>query len=157
VQLAAAAAGLAIGCLPLLVAGSPVELGLGLALTGLAIPVILVLGSVLAEAVVHPAVLTQAFVWLNSAKSAKAAGRCSAVVRAARPDPVEELGDLGGQAGRPHPQLGERAGANQPGVRELAGQVLGVTERMDQVDAVPEYEGGSGDGPALFDGRCDRT
>ena len=74
VQLAVAAAGLAAGCLPLLVAGSPVELGFGLALTGLAIPPILVLCSVLAEAAVHRAVLTQAFVWLNSASAAGSAG-----------------------------------------------------------------------------------
>ena len=38
VQLAVVAAGLAVGCLPLLVAGSPLELGVGVALTGLAIP-----------------------------------------------------------------------------------------------------------------------
>ena len=69
VQLAVVTAGLAIGCLPLLVAGSPFELGLGVALTGLAIPLILVLCSVLAEAAVHRAVLTQAFVWLNSASA----------------------------------------------------------------------------------------
>jgi len=74
VQLAVAAAGLAICCLPLLVARSPVELGFGLALTGLAIPLILVLCSVLAEAAVHWAVLTQAFVWLNSASAAGSAG-----------------------------------------------------------------------------------
>jgi hypothetical protein len=74
VQLAAAAAGLAIGCLPLLVARSPVELGLGVALTGLAIPLILVPCTVLAEAAVHRAVLTQAFVWLNSASAAGSAG-----------------------------------------------------------------------------------
>ena len=74
VQLAVAAAGLAVGCLPLLVAGSPFELGFGLALTGLAIPLILVLCSVLAEAAVHRAVLTQAFVWLNSASAAGSAG-----------------------------------------------------------------------------------
>jgi len=78
VQLAVAAAGLAIGCLPLLVAGSPVELGFGLALTGLAIPLILVLSSVLAEAAVHRAVLTQAFVWLNSASAAGSAGAAAA-------------------------------------------------------------------------------
>ena len=72
-QLAAVTAGLAVGCLPLLVAGSPVELGLGLALTGLAIPLILVLCSVLAEAAVHQAVLTQAFAWLNSASAAGSA------------------------------------------------------------------------------------
>jgi hypothetical protein len=74
VQLAAAAAGLAIGCLPLLVARSPLELGLGLVLTGLAVPLNLVLCSVLAEATVDRAVLTQAFVWLNSAAAAGSAG-----------------------------------------------------------------------------------
>ena len=78
VQLAVAAAGLAIGCLPLLVAGSPFELGFGVALTGLAIPLILVLCSVLAEAAVHRAVLTQAFVWLNSASAAGSAGAAAA-------------------------------------------------------------------------------
>jgi hypothetical protein len=72
-QLAAAAAGLAIGCLPLLVAASPLELGFGIALTGLAIPLNLVLCSVLAEAAVHRTVLTQAFVWLNSASAAGSA------------------------------------------------------------------------------------
>ncbi len=73
-----AAAGLAICCLPLLVAGSPVELGFGLALTGLAIPLILVLSSLLAEAAVDRAVLTQAFVWLNSASAAGSAGTAAA-------------------------------------------------------------------------------
>jgi hypothetical protein len=74
VQLPAVAAGLAVGCLPLLVAASPLELGFGVALTGLAIPLNLVLCSVLAEAAVHRAVLTQAFVWLNSASAAGSAG-----------------------------------------------------------------------------------
>jgi len=77
-QLAVAAAGLAIGCLPLLVADSPFELGFGVALTGLAIPLIFVLCSVLAEAAVHRAVLTQAFVWLNSASAAGSAGAAAA-------------------------------------------------------------------------------
>jgi len=74
VQLAVAAAGLAAGCLPLLVAASPAELGSGLALTGLAIPPLLVLSTVLAELAVSRAVLTQAFVWLNSASAAGSAG-----------------------------------------------------------------------------------
>ncbi len=78
VQLAMAAAGLATGCLPLLVAESPLELACGVALTGLAIPLNLVLGSVLAEATVHWAVLTQAFVWLNSASAAGSAGGAAA-------------------------------------------------------------------------------
>jgi hypothetical protein len=78
VQLAVTAAGLAIGCLPLLVAGSPLELGFGVALTGLAIPLVLILCSVLAEAAVHQAVLTQAFVWLNSASAVGSAGAAAA-------------------------------------------------------------------------------
>jgi hypothetical protein len=78
VQLAAVAAGLAIGCLPLLAAASPLELGCGVALTGLAIPLNLVLCSVLAEAAVDRAVLTQAFVWLNSASAAGSAGAAAA-------------------------------------------------------------------------------
>jgi len=78
VQLAVVAAGLALGCLPLLVAGSWLELGLGVALTGLAVPVILVLCSLLAEAAVRRAVLTQAFVWLNSASAAGSAGAAAA-------------------------------------------------------------------------------
>jgi MFS family permease len=78
VQLAAAAAGLAVGCLPLLVAGSAFELGFGVALTGLAVPLILVLCSVLAEAAVDQTVLTQAFVWLNSASAAGSAGAAAA-------------------------------------------------------------------------------
>jgi MFS family permease len=78
VQLALAAAGLAIGCLPLLVTSSLSELAFGVALTGLAIPLILVLCSVLAEAAVHRDVLTQAFVWLNSASAAGSAGAAAA-------------------------------------------------------------------------------
>ncbi len=74
VQLVVAAAGLAAGCLPLLVASSPFELGFGVALTGLAITPLLVLCSVLAELAVYRAVLTEAFVWLNSASAAGSAG-----------------------------------------------------------------------------------
>ena len=48
--------------------------GCCVALTGLAIPPILVLCSVLAESAVHRAVLTQAFAWLNSASAAGSAG-----------------------------------------------------------------------------------
>ena len=92
-QLAAAAAGLAIGCLPLLMAGSPFELGSDVALTGLAIPPILVLCSVLAEASVHRAVLTQAFAWLNSASAAGSAGAAAAAGWA-----VDTLGAHGGFA-----------------------------------------------------------
>jgi hypothetical protein len=78
VQLAVATAGLAVGCLALLVAGSPVELGIGVALTGMAIPPVLVLCTLLAQSAVHQAVLTQAFVWLNSASAAGSAGAAAA-------------------------------------------------------------------------------
>ena len=78
VQLALVTAGLAVGCLALLVAGSSVELGIGVALTGMAIPPILVLCTLLAQSAVHQAVLTQAFVWLNSASAAGAASAAAA-------------------------------------------------------------------------------
>jgi hypothetical protein len=78
VQLAVATAGLAVGCLALLVAGSPVELGIGVALTGMAIPPILVLCTLLAQSAVHQAVLTRAFVWLNSASAAGSASAAAA-------------------------------------------------------------------------------
>ena len=74
IQLVVVAAGLAAACLPLLMIGSPVELGFQLALTGLAIPPLLVLCTLLAESAVRPSVLTQAFVWLNSASAAGSAG-----------------------------------------------------------------------------------
>jgi hypothetical protein len=74
IQLGVAAAALAFGCLPLLVVGSLLALGLNLALTGLAIPPLLVLCALLAESAVHPSVLTQAFAWLNSASAAGSAG-----------------------------------------------------------------------------------
>jgi len=78
VQLAVATAGLAVGGLALLVAGSPVELGIGVALTGMAIPPILVLCTLLAQSAVHQAALTQAFVWLNSASAAGSASAAAA-------------------------------------------------------------------------------
>jgi hypothetical protein len=93
IQLAVVAVALAAGCLPLLVAGSPVELGLALPLTGLAIPPLLVLCTVLAEAAVHRSVLTQAFVWLNSASAAGAAGAAAAAGWA-----VDTFGAQGGFA-----------------------------------------------------------
>jgi hypothetical protein len=93
VQLAVAAGGLAIGCLPLLLARSPFELGSGLALTGLAIPLILILCSLLAEATVHQAVLTQAFAWLNSASAAGSAGAAAVTGWA-----VDTFGTHGGLA-----------------------------------------------------------
>ena len=93
VQLAVAAGGLAIGCLPLLLARSPFELGFGVALTGLTIPLILILCSLLAEASVHRAVLTQAFAWLNSASAAGSAGAAAAAGWA-----VDTFGTHGGLA-----------------------------------------------------------
>ncbi len=73
-QLPVVAAWLAAGCLPLLVAGSPFELGPALVLTAVAVPPVVVLCSLLTESAVHPAVLTQAFAWLNSASAAGSAG-----------------------------------------------------------------------------------
>ncbi len=93
VQLAVAAAGLAAGCLPLLVARSVPELGFGFALTGLAVPPLLVICSVLAELTVHRAVLTQAFVWLNSASAAGAASAAAVTGWA-----VDASGEHGGFA-----------------------------------------------------------
>jgi len=74
VQLAVATSGLATGCLLLLTADSPLTLGIALAATGLAVPPILTLCSVLAERAVHRTVITQAFTWLNSASAAGVAG-----------------------------------------------------------------------------------
>jgi len=93
VQLALAAGGLAIACLPLLLARSPFELGFGVALTGLAVPLILILCSLLAEASVHRTVLTQAFAWLNSASAAGSAGAAAATGWA-----VDTFGTHGGLA-----------------------------------------------------------
>ncbi|MEU5951043.1 MFS transporter [Streptomyces sp. NPDC047525] len=93
VQLALAAAVLALSCLPLLVADSLPGLGLALAVTGLAIPPILVLSSVLTAASVHRAALTQAFTWLNSASAAGAAGAAAMSGRA-----VDAYGAHGGFA-----------------------------------------------------------
>ncbi|MGW1552767.1 MFS transporter [Streptomyces sp. NPDC002346] len=73
-QLALVTAGLALSCLPLLAADSFPGLGLALAVTGLAVPPILVLSSVLTAASVNRAALTQAFTWLNSASAAGSAG-----------------------------------------------------------------------------------
>lgn len=73
-QLAIAAACLALGCVPLLVAGSPLTMAVAIAFTGAAVPPLLVLSSVLAEDAVHRGVLTQAFTWLNSASAAGSAG-----------------------------------------------------------------------------------
>ncbi|MEU5663911.1 MFS transporter [Streptomyces longwoodensis] len=78
---AAAAACLTLACLPLTFLDAPLAVGAALALTGLAVPVLLVLASVLTEASVPRAVLTQAFTWGNSAS---AAGSAAAAALAGR-------------------------------------------------------------------------
>jgi hypothetical protein len=93
VQLTVVAAWLAAGCLPLLVARSPLELGFCVVSTGLAVPLNLVLCSVLAESTVDRAVLTQAFVWLGSASAVGSA--CAA---AAAGWAVDTFGAHGGFA-----------------------------------------------------------
>jgi hypothetical protein len=85
-QLAVVTAWLALGGLLLLTVGSPLGIGIVVALTGGAVPPMLVLFSVLTESTVHRSVLTQAFSWLNSgsaAGSAGAAALCGRVVDAA--------------------------------------------------------------------------
>lgn len=69
-QFVAAMAVLFVTTLPLLAVDSPLALGLALALPGLALAPIQVLSSVLVESEVEPAVLTQAFTWLNSGSAA---------------------------------------------------------------------------------------
>jgi predicted MFS family arabinose efflux permease len=69
-QFVIAMAVLFVTSLPLLGVETPLALGLALALPGLALAPIQVLSSVLAEAEVEPAVLTQAFTWLNSGSAA---------------------------------------------------------------------------------------
>ncbi|SEG99227.1 Predicted arabinose efflux permease, MFS family [Nonomuraea solani] len=73
VQLVVAVSGLALASTLPLTVGSPLGLGFVSVLTGGTIPPILVLLSVRAERTVHPAVLTQAFTWLNSACAAGSA------------------------------------------------------------------------------------
>lgn len=70
---AAAAAGLALMSLPLTILDGPLAIGATLALTGLAVPVLLILTSVLTQSSVPRAVLTQAFTWGNSASAAGSA------------------------------------------------------------------------------------
>ncbi|WP_330451411.1 MULTISPECIES: MFS transporter [unclassified Streptomyces] len=73
-QLGLITAGLAVACVPLLTVGTLPGMGIALAVTGLAVPPVLVLSSVLTTAAVEPAALTQAFTWLNSASAAGSAG-----------------------------------------------------------------------------------
>lgn len=81
-QRAFVAAGLVLVCLPLTVLDAPAAVGTALALTGFAVPPLLVLSSVLTEAAVPRAVLTQAFTWLNSSSAAGVAGAAAIAGRA---------------------------------------------------------------------------
>lgn len=72
-QLAAAGTVLGLGSLPLLAAASLPAVTAGVLLTAVAVPVVLVLASVLAETVVTRGVLTEAFAWLGSASAAGSA------------------------------------------------------------------------------------
>ncbi|WSZ73065.1 MFS transporter (plasmid) [Streptomyces chartreusis] len=78
---AAAAACLTLTSLPLLFIDTPLAVGATLALAGLVIPALLILASVLTEAAVPRAVLTQAFTWGNSANAAGTAGAAAVAGR----------------------------------------------------------------------------
>jgi predicted MFS family arabinose efflux permease len=82
-QLVIATAYLASTALLLPLAPSPIWLGAAVAATGAAIPPTLALLTVLTEQAVHPAVLTQAFTWNNSASAAGSALAASLAGRAA--------------------------------------------------------------------------
>lgn len=79
---AAAAACLTLASIPLTFLDAPLAVGATLALTGLAVPVLLILASVLTESAVPRAVLTQAFTWGNSASAAGIAGAAAIAGRA---------------------------------------------------------------------------
>ncbi|MGW2520403.1 MFS transporter [Streptomyces sp. NPDC001617] len=87
----AAAACLALASLPLTFLDAPLAVGATLALTGLAVPVLLILASVLTESAVPRAVLTQAFTWGNSASAAGSAGAAALAGRV-----VDAFGAHGG-------------------------------------------------------------
>ncbi|MEU9440819.1 MFS transporter [Streptomyces sp. NPDC048304] len=78
---AAAAACLTLASLPLTFLDAPLAVGASLALTGLVVPVLLILASVLTESSVPRAVLTQAFTWGNSASAAGSAGAAAVAGR----------------------------------------------------------------------------
>ncbi|MFJ4620723.1 MFS transporter [Streptomyces sp. NPDC088812] len=78
---AAAAACLTVASLPLTYLDAPLAVGATLALTGLAVPVLLILASVLTESSTPRAVLTQAFTWVNSASAAGSAGAAAVAGR----------------------------------------------------------------------------
>ncbi|MFJ9900997.1 MFS transporter [Streptomyces sp. NPDC091280] len=78
---ATAAACLTLTTLPLTLLDAPLAVGATLALTGLAVPVLLILTSVLTESSVPRAVFTQAFTWGNSASAAGMAGAAAVAGR----------------------------------------------------------------------------
>ncbi|HEY3511089.1 MFS transporter [Kribbella sp. NPDC051137] len=61
---------LAVSCVPLLAVHTPLAAALALALPGLAIAPFQTLSAVLTESAVEPAILTQAFTWINSGGAA---------------------------------------------------------------------------------------
>jgi hypothetical protein len=69
-QLVIVLIGLTVSCVPLIAVHSPLAAAFALALPGLAIAPFQTLSAVLAESSVEPAVLTQAFTWLNSGGAA---------------------------------------------------------------------------------------
>jgi MFS family permease len=90
---AAAAACLALASLPLTFLDAPLAVGSALTLTGLAVPVLLILASVLTRSSVPRTVLTQAFTWGNSASVAGSAGAAAVAGRV-----VDTAGPHGGFA-----------------------------------------------------------
>ncbi|MFI7636739.1 MFS transporter [Nonomuraea sp. NPDC049400] len=82
-QLVIATACLTVAALLLPLAPSAIWLGAAVVVTEAAVPPTLVLLNVLTEKVVHPAVLTQAFTWNNSASAAGSALAASLAGRAA--------------------------------------------------------------------------
>lgn len=90
-QLAGTAVALAAGSLPMLATGSLAAVAAGVLLSAVAVPVVLVLGSLLASAVVDRGVLTEAFAWLGSASAAG-----SAVAAVAAGLAVDAAGARGG-------------------------------------------------------------
>lgn len=78
---AAAAACLTLTSLPLIFLDGPLAIGTTLALTGLAVPVLLILASVLTQSSVPRVVLTQAFTWGNSASAAGSAAAAAVAGR----------------------------------------------------------------------------
>jgi MFS family permease len=90
-HLAAAAAVVGLGSLPLLAGGSLTGVAVGVLLTAMSVPVVLVIASVLAAATVDRAVLTEALAWLGSAGAAG-----SAVAATAAGQAVDSVGARGG-------------------------------------------------------------